>query len=58
MKHIVFLIMAITIVACNGQGTTNKSKDKIVTINGKRQFSEKDVETLVANFSNAILERE
>ena len=58
MKHIVFFIMAITLVACNGQGTTNKSKDKIVTINGKRQFSEKDVETLVANFSNAILERD
>lgn len=58
MKHIVFFIMAITLVACNGQGSTNKSKDKIVTINGKRQFSEKDVETLVANFSNAILERD
>ena len=58
MKHIVFLIMAIALVACNGQGTTNKSKDKIVTINGKRQFSEKDVESLVSNFSNAILDRD
>lgn len=58
MKNIVFLILAIFLAACNGLGTTSKSKDKVVTINGKRQFSEKDVETLVDNFNKAILDRD
>ena len=60
MKRIIFTVMAIALVACNGQNTKVKDKetDKIVTINGKRQFTEKDVETLATNFCNAILERD
>ena len=60
MKIIIFTVMAIALVACNGQNTKVKDKetDNIVTINGKRQFSEKDVETLATNFCNAILERD
>ncbi|MBR2195588.1 MAG: hypothetical protein IJ911_08230 [Salinivirgaceae bacterium] len=60
MKNIWLLLMALALVACNGQNTNNKSKrqDKIVTINGKRQFSDKDVETLVTNFIDAILARD
>ncbi|MBO7476559.1 MAG: hypothetical protein J6U04_01330 [Salinivirgaceae bacterium] len=56
MKGVWIFIMAIALVACNGQSTTNKSK--IVTINGKRQFNDKDVETLVKNFGDAILARD
>ena len=58
VRKIIFLVMAIALVGCNGQNTANKHKDKIVTINGKRQFSEEDVETLATNFCNAILERD
>ena len=60
MKRIIFTVLAIAFVACNGQNTKVKDKetDNIVTINGKRQFSEKDVETLATNFCNAILERD
>ena len=60
MKKLGFIILALTLVACNGQNSKVKDKetDKVVTINGKRQFSEKDVETLATNFCNAILERD
>ena len=60
MKNSWILIMVLALVACNGQSTTNKkqSQEKIVTINGKRQFSDKDVETLATNFIDAILARD
>ncbi len=60
MKNSWILILALALVGCNGQSTTNKkqSQEKIVTINGKRQFSDKDVETLVTNFIDAILAKD
>lgn len=58
IKSICLLTMAITLIACNGQQNNSKKQDKIVTINGKRQFSEDDVNALVSGFCDAVLNKD